>query len=184
MSVEPIPWWQAEPTRLARDREETTEAFPMLAFAAQGQAGWVGRLPVWPFARPAPPRLDELVLEGVDIVLAYGAAYPIVSPWIFLRDPEPLPLELTQARWHVLGNGALCLFQTQADWDPASSVVDLLRKTAGWRIEYALLKAGVREDMTMAGIVNDDSLDELVPAAAERLVSFAAEPSDQQARHR
>lgn len=169
MSVTPVPWWQAEPRRLARDQREVADVFPSLAFFPDGQAGWAGRLPVWPFARPAPQRLAELVPEGVEVVLAYGAAYPIVSPWIFPRDPEPLPLELTQGRWHVLGNGALCLFQTQADWDPISSVVDLLRKAAGWRVEYALLKAGVREDMSLSGIVNDDGLDDLVPQAAELL---------------
>lgn len=182
MSVVPVPWWKAEPARLARDQHEVSEVFPSLTFRKDGQAGWSGRLPVWPFARPAPPRLDELVPDGVEIVLAYGAAYPIVSPWLFPRDPEPLPLELTQTRWHVLGNGALCLFQTQADWDPASSVVDLLRKAAGWRVEYALLKAGVREDMSLSGIVNDDSLDHLVPTAAKLLATPAGrEPSAGQA---
>lgn len=173
MSVVPVPWWQAEPARLARDRREVSAAFPSLIFCEDGQAGWSGRLPMWPFERPEPPRLDGLAPGGVEIVLAYGAAYPIVSPLIFPRDPEPLPLELTQTRWHVLGNGALCLFQTQADWDPASSVVDLLRRAAGWRVEYALLKAGVRDDMSLSGIVNDDGLDHLVAEAVDLLAARA-----------
>ena len=84
-------------------------------------------------------------------------------------DPEPLPLELTQTRWHVLGNGALCLFQTQQDWDPASTIVELLGKAAGWRIEHALLKAGVLQDMTMAGIVRDASVDHLIATEADLL---------------
>ncbi len=166
----PIPWWQAEPSRLAKDRQEISAAFPGLGLSLkEGQGHWAGRLPVWPFERPAPDGLDRLVPAGAHIVLAYTPAYPIVSPYVFPVEPEPLPLELTQTRWHVLGNGALCLFQTQADWDPASSVVGLLTKAAGWRIEYALLKAGAREDMTMAGLANDGSLDALVTETAATL---------------
>lgn len=170
MTVEPVAWWQAEPRRLRRDRDEVTLAFPELAFVEQGQAGWAGRLPAWPFDRPEPPGLRDLVPDGLDLVLGYGAAYPVVSPMIYPVDPAPLPLELTQARWHVLGNRALCLFQTQADWDPASSVVDLLRRAAGWRVEYALLKAELLDDMSLTGIVTDDSLDPLITTAAARLV--------------
>ncbi len=36
--------------------------------------------------------------------------------------------------------------------------MDLLRKAVGWRIEYALLKTGALQEMTMAGIVRDDSV--------------------------
>lgn len=172
MTVEPArtPWWEAEPARLRRDRAEVADAFPELAFVADGQGGWRGRLPLWPFARPSPAGLDRLTEgRGLDLVLVYGPAYPIVYPSIFPLDPQPQPIELTQTRWHVLGHGALCLFQTQQDWDPASSVAELLRRAAGWRVEYALLTTGVIEDMTMVGIVNDSSLDHLVAAAA-RLV--------------
>lgn len=173
-----VPWWAAEPSRLYRDREEVTAAYSQMLFVEEGQAGWRGRLPVWPFERTKPAGLDRLTGGlGLSVVLSYGAAYPLVSPWIFPVEPEPQPLELTQTRWHVLGNGALCLFQTQADWDPASSVVDLLQKAAGWRIEYALLKAGARQDMTMAGIVRDDSLDHLVTEVAERLDDPQSWPS-------
>ena len=175
MSVVLVPWWEAEPSRLRRDQRKITDTFPSLTYNGADQGTWVGRLPAWPFSRPAPPRLDELVPDGVEIILAYGAAYPIVSPMVFPTDPQPLPLEMTQTRWHVLGNGALCLFQTQADWDPASSVLDLLMKAASWRVEYALLKADGREDMSMAGIVNDDSLDALVAQAAEQLQRQAGE---------
>lgn len=163
-----VPWWEAEPSRLRRDREEVSAAFPDLAFVEDGQAGWQGRLPLWPFDRPEPARLDRLTGgQGLEFELMYGAAYPLVYPWIFPLAPEPLPFELTQTRWHVLGNGALCLFQTQQDWDPASTVVELLRKAAGWRIEYALLKTGALQDMTMAGIVRDESVDHLVATAAD-----------------
>lgn len=172
MTAEParVPWWEAEPSRLTRDRDEVSSAFPDLAFVDEGQASWQGRLPVWPFDRAEPVGLDRLTGgQGLEFELAYGAAYPLVYPWIVPLDPEPLPLELTQTRWHVMGNGALCLFQTQQDWDPTSSVVDLLRQAAGWRIEYALLKTGAMQDMTMSGIVRDDSVDHLVTVASDLL---------------
>lgn len=177
----PVPWWEAEPTRLAKDQREIGEAFPSLAFSAEGQAAWTGVLPRWPFPRPKPDGLEELVPAGAAVLLAYGAAYPSVSPYIFPFDPEPEPTELTQTRWHVLGNGALCLFQTQADWDPASSIVDLLRRAAGWRVEYALLKAGARTDMTMASIVNDDSLDALITETAAALAEQPPQTTPQNA---
>ncbi len=174
-----VRWWQAEPTRLERDRRGIEEAFPDLALTLEGEGYWSGRLPMWPFDRPEPPRLGDLLHgQGLELGLVYTAAYPMVSPNIVPSDPVPLFDELTQTRWHVLGNGALCLFQTQADWDPASSVVDLLRRAAGWRVEYALLKSGVRTDMTLAGIAHDDSLDGLIAEAAERLTAAESEPGD------
>jgi hypothetical protein len=172
LNVPRIAWWDAEPARLQRDQDEFEEAFPELVYVDEGQGRWTGRLPVWPFDRPRPDGLDDLTRgQGLDMELHYGAAYPMVSPLIFPLDPQPQPLELTQTRWHVLGNRALCLFQTQADWDPASSVVDLLIRAAGWRIEYALLKADVMDDMTMTGIARDDSIDGLVAEAAARMLA-------------
>jgi hypothetical protein len=171
-SATAIPWWEAEPTRFARDQREVEATFPDLTLSLEGQGHWLGHLPMWPFARPEPTGVSDLLGgQGLLIQLAYSAAYPIVSPNLIPLDPEPLPEELTQTRWHVLGNKALCLFQTQADWEPATSVIDLLLKAAGWRIEYALLKAGVRTDMTMAGIVYDNSLDGLIADAAQTLTN-------------
>lgn len=172
-----VSWWQAEPSRLRRDQSEMLEAFPEVTFVEEEQGGWRGRLPLWPFERPEPDGLVTLTQgKGLLFELRYGAAYPLVYPWIFPLDPEPEPMELTQTRWHVLGNGALCLFRTQQDWDPASSVVELLRKAAGWRIEYALLKRGVREDMTLAGIVRDCALDELFAAPPPLLPAAVQTP--------
>lgn len=169
---EPVPWWHAEPSRLERDRREVGEAFPDLTLDLDGEGAWTGTLPLWPFDRPVPDGLDVLTGgRGLVVRLDYRAAYPLVSPWITPVDPEPLVEEWTQTRYHVLGNGALCLFQTQADWDPSSSVVELLLKAAGWRVEYALLRAGARTEMTMPGIVRDPSLDALVTSTAAGLVA-------------
>ncbi len=176
-AFEPVPWWRAEPSRLDRDRREIGQAFPDLTFDPDGEGSWHGTLPLWPFERPAPEGLDVLTGgQGLVMRLGYHGAYPVVSPWITPVDPEPLVGEWTQTRYHVLGNGTLCLFQTQADWNPSSSVVELLLKAAGWRVEYALLKAGARTDMTMAGIVRDPSLDDLVTATAASLPPAVEDP--------
>jgi hypothetical protein len=64
-------------------------------------------------------------------------------------------LECTQHRWHALGDGSLCLFQTETAGDPGDSICDLIIKAAAWRVEYALVKSGAMAAMTLNGIVSD-----------------------------
>jgi hypothetical protein len=173
-----IPWWQAEPRRLERDQADIGGHFSDLTLDLTGQGRWSGRLPMWPFERPAPDGL-ELLLDGrgLEVVLEYRSAYPAVFPFVYPTDPVPEFETWTQARWHVLGNGALCQFQTYADWDPTRPVSDLLLRAAAWFIEYTLLKAGLIDEMTLQGIWHDDSLDHLVTQAA----SDPARPADRAA---
>lgn len=166
-SLQPIPWWEAEPARLRRDQREVTDQFTGLELILDGNGGWRGILPLWPFARPEPSGLRDLLHDkGLDIQLEYSAAHPMVAPLIFPREPRPEWIEHTQTQWHVLPGGALCLMQSDGAWDPASSIVELLLKAAGWHVEYALMKSGLIDAMTMNGIVSDDSLDALVLEAA------------------
>lgn len=168
-SGEPVPWWRAEPRRLERDMKEVSDRFPDLKLKLQGNGEWSGHLPRWSLARPEPSALIDLIGEsGMGVVVAYSAAYPMVAPTIYPTEPEPEIVEWTQHRWHVLGDGGLCLLQSVAAWDPAASLTDLLDKAAAWRVEYALLKAGVREHMSLGGIADDDSLDHLIAEAAKR----------------
>jgi hypothetical protein len=97
----------------------------------------------------------------------YSAAHPMVPPQVHPVDPEPALDERTQHRWHVAPGGALCLLQTYGAWTPESSIVELLLKAAGWRVEYALMKSGVVDAMTVNGIVSDPSRDHLVAQAAD-----------------
>lgn len=159
-------WWECEPARLARDQEEVWADFPDLRWVPDGAGRWEGTLPRWPFARPEPDGLGELVGElGMPVVLCYGHAYPMVPPSIFPIDPQPDVAEWTVHRWHVMGDGSLCLLQDDVLWDPRQSVVDLLLKATGWRIEYALVKAGVVDAMSTNGIVTDSSRDDLIACA-------------------
>lgn len=166
-------WNEAEPATEERD-VMAVKAFapglsytpPMASVAITFHGAWEGRLPVWPFDRIEPAGLTQLIAEGVLVQVVYPAAYPMVPPRVYALDPEPAIEERTQQRWHVAPGGSLCLLQTEGDWSPQTTPVDLLLKAAGWRIEYALMKTGLIEAMTVNGIVNDDSRDALIARAA------------------
>lgn len=169
-NIAPINWWDAEPVRFARDQDEVTARFPELTWNQNGAGGWVGRLPMWPLERPEPPGLSRLLGgAGLQVVIAYRQAYPMVPPRIYPVDPHPEPVECTQHRWHVNGDGSLCQFQTDTAWDPRDSICDLILKAAAWRVEYALMKVGALVRMTLHGIVSDPTLDNLVTTASEAL---------------
>lgn len=160
------PWWRAEPARLERDRRELGEHFPDLSWfepddAIRQAGGWRGQLPLWPFERPRPEGLDALG-DGLRLELVYPQAWPVVAPWIYPLDPEPDVMARTEHRWHVNGNGSLCLLQSAQQWRTEDSLVELLLKAAGWRIEFALVQADLLEAMTEAGIVTDPTLDPLL----------------------
>lgn len=171
--VQQVLWTDAEPSRLKRDIAEVTAFAPGLTYLPPDRrvdefvlphGGWKGVLPVWPFAREAPRGLNELVPEGLLFILEYPSAYPMVPPIIHPLRPEPEPIEMTQAAWHVLPAGGLCLLRSDGAWLPEASVTELLLKAAGWRIEYALMKAGVIEKMSVNGMVSSSELDGLVSA--------------------
>ncbi|MFJ7212839.1 hypothetical protein [Amycolatopsis sp. NPDC098790] len=171
-------WWACEPRRLARDQSEVTTRFPDLTWIPDGPGRWEGRLPPWPFDRPEPARLRELIGDaGMPVTVNYGHAYPMVPPAIYPLDPAPEPIEYTQARFHVMGDGSLCLLQDAAAWTGRDSIVDLLLKAAGWRVEYALLRADVIEAMTVNGIVTDASQDHLIAQALEQASPASEEPA-------
>lgn len=173
--VRAISWMVAEPARLARDRREVESRFNNLVFEEQPDdlaphGSWRGHIPVWPFERSEPDGLQEVVPTPLEVVIAYPSAYPMLAPRFIPRQPAPSFDERSQHRWHVAPNGQLCLLQSEALWSPDSSIVDLIEKAAGWRIEYALVKAGVLESMSLHGIALDGSFDHLITemAASEK----------------
>jgi hypothetical protein len=167
----PIFWQDAEPTRLQRDLKEVAEFAPHLLYQEPHPSdggehihgGWFGELPLWPFDRPEPEGLKELVgSNGLTVAVMYSAAHPMVPPTIFPVSVEPAPHEETQAAWHVAPGGSLCLLQSDGGWHPEASITELLAKAAGWHVEYALMKRGLMQEMSVRGIVTDSSFDHLV----------------------
>lgn len=161
-----VTWWRAEPGRLAQDQQELAACFPDLSWcepaaAVRGAGGWRGQLPLWPFTRPSPPGLESLE-GGLHLELVYPQAYPLVAPRIYPLHPEPALMARTDHRWHLNGDGSLCLLQDTLGWRIEDSVTDLLLKAAAWRIEYALMHAELLEAMTESGIVSDTALDTMI----------------------
>ncbi|MCK2032202.1 hypothetical protein [Microbacterium sp. KSW4-4] len=158
------PWRRYDNARLISDSREITTVFPGLSPAAGGAGiGWHGRLPIWPFARAAPCQFESGV-RGLDLLMLFPQSYPMTMPHLHPLDPEPEFHERTQHRWHVNGDGSLCLIQEQRTWTGRGSVVDLLLKAAAWRLEYGLVRAGVFEYMSENGIVSDSSRDTEIAA--------------------
>ncbi|WP_306232104.1 hypothetical protein [Agrococcus beijingensis] len=105
-------------------------------------------------------------MHEFEVRVTYPAAYPMVPPAIEPLTPEPTLEEQSQTAWHVAPNGYLCLLQSDGDWQPEASITELLIKASGWRVEYALMKAGLVSAMSIRGLVSDTSRDELITAAS------------------
>lgn len=169
--AEPIFWQDAEPARLRRDLKEVGEFAPRLQYQGPDPSdtgeyihgGWFGELPLWPFDRPEPEGLEGLVgTNGLMVAVMYSAAHPLVPPTVFPVSIEPTAHEETQSAWHVAPGGSLCLLQSDGGWNPEASISELLAKAAGWHVEYALMKHGAIEEMSVQGIVSDSSFDQLI----------------------
>lgn len=173
-ALNPVLWTEREPMRLARDQIEVRAFAPLLEFQSPADGGlphggWLGVLPRWPFERLQPEALDELLgNEELRVLVIYSAAHPVVPPTIYSLYPEPTIREQTQSAWHVAPGGSLCLLRSDGGWQPEASLTELLAKASGWRIEYALMKAGVIDEMTVSGIVSDSSHDHLIDRAIQR----------------
>ena len=181
--LSPVYWTDADPERLARDLADVRAFAPDLAFETppggnpevEHHGVWTGVLPVWPFDRTKPAGLDELVSSGLRVQVECSAAHPVVPPAVFPLHPLPELAERSQHIWHVAPDGRLCLMQTIGAWRPSDAISDLLEKACAWRIEYALMKAGVVESMTVDGIVSDGTWDALITQAAAAIASCSAD---------
>ena len=178
---DPILWTDTEPARLDRDKADIAAFAPEMVFiepqsSPQTHGGWSGPIPAWPFDRDEPVGLNLLLGDSsFEVAIIYPSAYPMTPPRFFPLNVEPEPEEHSQSKWHVAPDGFLCLLQSTGGWIPEASPTELIAKAAGWRIEYALMKAGARESMTVNGIVSDASLDQLIAETASQLVSSIPE---------
>lgn len=176
-------WLEAESARLPLEKDAMAAVAPDLVWNGGNPAGgWEGLAPEWPFDRPEPPELDQF-LEGrrFRIRVEYLQAYPMVEPKIWPLDPEPDAIHRTDARWHVMGDGSLCLLQSASDWTGRETAADFVLKASGWFLEFQLMELGLIDEMTVGGLVHDPSLDGLFTAAARGALKASSpkKPNDE-----
>jgi hypothetical protein len=162
-------WWQDEPGRLSAEQAAMAAAAPDLVWLdSEPSGGWQGTVPLWPFSRPLPTRLPELVGGPLEVRIICGHAFPMVEPTMRPLSVE-IPFQaLGWTSWHVTPSGELCLLQDSAQWDPSSPAAALVPKISGWHIEFWLMRSGHVEAMTECGIAEDNSLDELLDELGRR----------------
>lgn len=161
-----ISWIDAEPDLVEREKAAMAEHAPEMAwrddlvYLMRPVVGWVGKAPVWSADRPKPAGVDELLAgRQLELAVFYPEGFPMAAPALLPLDPE-VPIDRrTLHRWHVNGNGTLCLVQRADDWQPTDTAADLVRKASGWFIEYLLVDGGHREAMTERGMSADTAAD-------------------------
>ncbi len=158
-ALERLRWFDDDPARLQRELDAMPPIAPGLTWTGDY---WVGELPLWPFKRPEPTPLCEYVGDRrFRVEVHYYESFPMVAPRFMPIDPEPEIAVWTMHRWHVSGDGSLCLFQNFSDWHPSNTAADLVPKAAGWFLEYLLMKDDAIEHMTVEGIAANNVLDHL-----------------------
>jgi hypothetical protein len=167
---EPISWVTQEPETVAREKAAMADLAPGMKWGddlewptGRPSRGWRGRAPLWAADRPKPIGVEELVGDRrLELEILYPEAFPAAPPSLFPIKPQ-VPIERrTQNRWHVNGDGSLCLMQAADDWQLTNTAADLLSKASGWFVEYLLLDAGAIDEMSQYGMNVDTSLDELL----------------------
>lgn len=170
MTLLPRSWWVDDPARFEREVREVTSIAPALTWVSEGAGRFEGEIPVWPFVREPPEGLSTLVTAAGRVRVEYRQAFPAVPPTIVSEHPKPAIRLRSFTDYHVLPNGGLCLLRDADQWTLQSSTTELLLKASGWVIEYALLRAGATERMTVNGIVEDAQLDELISRTAASML--------------
>lgn len=154
-------WTEALPGRLRWELSEMKRVAPELLWD-EGSASWNGLLPTWPFEREAPESLAGF-LNGnrFRVEIQPLPAHPAVPPRIWPIEPNPGPWHWTDAAWHTLGDGSLCVVQEHYTWTGGEPCAALIPTAAGWFLEYLLMEGGVIEAMTVHGIETSCELDHL-----------------------
>lgn len=167
-------WTEAEGTRAEIEQEAMRRLAPELEWRTDltwqghsGLKGWEGLAPIWAAARAMPEGVNGLLgADRLRLQVICRESFPMSAPVLVPLDPEVPPDRRTQHRWHVNGDGSLCLMQAADDWDPSEPAAQLVAKATGWFIEYRLLEAGLIEAMTLRGIYEDASLDSVIEGLA------------------
>lgn len=165
-------WLEAEPARLDAERAAMEHACPDMRWADELRwpngrvgAGWEGHAPEWGGERAQPSGVERL-LDGRRLRLCaiYPEGFPMVPPELYPIDPEVPMDRRTQHRWHVNGDGSICLMQAAEDWLPTDTAADLVLKASGWFIEYLLVEDNDLDHMTERGVGVSGEIDALLAA--------------------
>jgi hypothetical protein len=150
--TERIDWRDAEPTILQRERAAMSDRAPDMDWTDEMAGGWQGLAPGWPRGLSPPRNLDRL-LHGRRLRLAvrYTQGFPMAPPRVDPLDPLPPPERRADHRWHLNGDGSLCLLFSAADWPEHATAVDLVEKACGWFVEYLALEAELIDEMSEVG---------------------------------
>lgn len=163
-ALDRIRWFEDEPARLEREIDAMKPVAPDLAWNG---TYWSGELPLWPMERPEPLGLRDYVgSRRFEVEVHYFESFPMVAPRFVPVDPTPPLMARTMNKWHVLGDGGLCLFQNFTDWDPHWTAADVVPKAAGWFLEYLLMEDGHIETMSDTGLASNAELDGLIAAGS------------------
>lgn len=161
-------WWEDDPARLEQEIGDVHEVAPLLSWTADGAGRFEGPLQLWPFSRPAPGKISDL-LDPIVVRVEYSHAFPASPPQVLPLVPQPVPSLRGFTEYHVLPSGRLCLLRDADQWYPWSKTSELLLKASGWAIEFALLRARAITQMSVSGIVDDATFDDLIAATIEEL---------------
>lgn len=168
MSVESRTWWEDDPARLKQEFSDVQDIAPLMTWTEEGAGRFEGPLPLWPFSRAAPGDISEL-LDPFVVRVEYGHAFPAAPPEILPLVPRPVATLRGFTQFHILPSGRLCLLRDADQWSPWSRTSEMLLKASGWAIEFALLAQGAIPQMSVSGIVNNATYDELISATIDRM---------------
>ncbi|MGY4856344.1 hypothetical protein [Cryobacterium sp. AP23] len=168
MNVPARTWWEDDPARLNAEIADVQGVAPFLTWTAEGAGRFEGPLPLWPFSRPAPGDISDL-LDPFVVRVEYGHAFPAAPPQVLPLIPQPIPTIRGFTEFHVLPSGRLCLLRDADQWYPWSRTSELLLKASGWAVEFALLQAEAITKMSVSGIVTDTTYDDAIFATIEAM---------------
>jgi hypothetical protein len=88
----------------------------------------------------------------------------MVPAELYPVEPDVPMDRRTQHRWHMNGDGSICLMQAAEDWRLTDTAADLVLKASGWFIEYLLVETGDLDHMTKRGVGSSEEIDALLDA--------------------
>jgi hypothetical protein len=168
VSRDPIRWLDAEPERVAAEREGMADRAPQMHWHGPGENGYQaggfdGEAPEWPIDRPRPEKLHELTGgKCLRLRVELPQGFPAQPPRLVPLDPEPEIEERLNEAVHVNSDGSLCMIRHPSQWRTADLAVHLVEKASGWFIEYLAVRKGLITEMSRSGLFVSTDLDQRI----------------------